>query len=68
MASAGNIKVELDNDVYEIFKATRVIRCLATGCKKHMQSIDVSGGMECSLKHIYILEDGKCEQFEKKAE
>ena len=59
------IKISLDSDAYEVFKATRMIHCLATNCKHHVMNFDQnSGEAECTLKRIYITEDHTCEQFE----
>ena len=64
-----DISVELADDAYEVFLATRVIHCQALDCKFHMINFDKFGSHGgCTLKRIYITEGGICEQYEAKAE
>lgn len=66
MASA-DIKIDLSDDAAEFFMATRVIHCRAFSCKNNAQNFDKKDAA-CILKRIYIVKDGKCEQFEEKAQ
>jgi hypothetical protein len=66
MASS-DITVKMDKDFVELFRSTRVIRCLAWSCKNNLMNDGGSQQPECRLKHVYIINDGKCEQFEQKA-
>jgi hypothetical protein len=64
MSASTTVKLNLDNDAYEIFKATRIIHCQAFGCQHHSINFDRLGGhAECTLKRVYIIENGACQQF-----
>ena len=66
MAGLNNIKIDLADDAYEIFKATRIFHCQAIGCKFNSVNFDrASDHAECILKRVYIGSDGRCLQFEK---
>lgn len=68
MAST-TISIKLDDDAYEIFKATRMIHCQALTCKHHMVNCDRFGNHgDCTLKRIYINDCGACQQYESKDE
>ena len=63
-----DISVELADDAYEVFLATRVIHCQALDCKFHMINFDKFGSHGgCTLKRIYITEGGIREQYAAKA-
>ena len=62
-----NPKIELQDEVYEIFLATRVIHCQALSCRFHMLNFDKFGEIgACTLKRVYITEEAKCQQYEAK--
>jgi len=64
-----DVSIELADDAYEVFLATRVIHCQALDCRFHMINFDKFGGHGgCTLKRIYITDGGKCEQHESKAQ
>ena len=63
MSGLGSIKIELEQDAYDVFMATRLTRCMAFKCKNHE-----TDDARCLLRHIAIDETGKCEQFERKEE
>ncbi len=59
--------IEVQDEVFEIFLATRVIHCQALSCRFHMINFDKFGDHgACVLKRVYISEDAKCEQYEEK--
>lgn len=66
MASGGDITIKLSDDAVEIFHATRIISCCAIRCMHNMARFKDSGAAECGYKHVYILKDGKCEQFKER--
>jgi hypothetical protein len=62
-----NLTIEMSEDALLIFTATRVTVCQALKCKHHiLNNHPQSGRAECTLKLIYIDEDGKCAKFESK--
>lgn len=52
-----DIKIELSQDAYELFQATRIAICLAFKCKHNSAGI-------CALKKVEITEDGRCEKYD----
>lgn len=64
MASMSDIKITLDDDVLEIFRATRLSVCTAQKCIHNTIRHDIRANRaECMLKNIHIDDDGKCGMF-----
>ena len=44
---------------------TRIGRCVAYACKFNIINIEPAlGVVDCSLKLVFVVRDGKCEQYE----
>jgi hypothetical protein len=66
MEGISYVKIDISDETYEIFKATRVFHCLVVDCRFNALNYDKRGARaECVLKRVYIGTDAKCMQFEK---
>lgn len=63
--ATGDIKINVSEETVEIFKATRVIRCTAMECKNNATNFD-NREVNCMLKRVFIVDGGKCEQYQPK--
>jgi hypothetical protein len=65
MSNIGKVEVQLDNDVYWLFKATRVMMCRRVDCKNHhLNHVEDGEHYDCVLKTIYIDDCGACAYYE----
>jgi hypothetical protein len=66
--ASGGLEIKLSDEAFEALLATRLIHCKSLDCKHHSVNNDkwFGGHGSCTLKRIYIVENGKCEQFEQK--
>lgn len=57
-----DITIGLSKEV-RAFMQTRVIGCFAVKCKNNLANDVECRSAECALKHVYILDNGICEQY-----